>query len=144
MYRAARVDTRDVLIRKAINDIALECFEEGRLARSFDVSGAWWVIWHQGREVVAFGGIREARTEPKTGYLTLSGVLPKHRGRGLQRRLLDVRLRYARKQGWRSVITETIHDNHHSANNLIDYGFRQYAPAKPWNSAPSCYWRKTL
>lgn len=143
MYRTSRVDVNDPLVRRAIRETARECFEEGRLAMSFNVKGEWWVVWH-GCDAVAFGGLRPSYQQERCGYLSLSGVLPEHRGRGLQRRLINARLKYARQQGWHSVVTETIHDNHHSANNLIAAGFRQYAPARPWNPAPCCYWRKTL
>lgn len=102
-------------------------------------SGLWWIVEDAG-EPVAFAGMREARTEPWAIYLSRCGVLPSHRGRGIQRELLKRRLTQA-KRHFHVVITTTL-NNIPSANNLIRAGFRLYMPVDPWGSDQTLYWRK--
>jgi GNAT superfamily N-acetyltransferase len=80
---------------------------------------------------------------PGTGYLCRAGVLESHRGRGLQKRLIRVRERKARKLGWTHVVTDT-YENPASANSLIKCGFRSYLPRNPWGAKGVAYWIKRL
>ncbi|MDM0006434.1 GNAT family N-acetyltransferase [Variovorax sp. J22G73] len=102
--------------------------------------GAWWIVW-DGKEPVAFCGYRAAVTEPNTAYLSRCGVLASHRGRGIQKKLLQVRLRRIKALRFNSAISTT-YLNTVSANNLIRAGFRLYDPRAPWGSPGTCYWRK--
>jgi GNAT superfamily N-acetyltransferase len=105
---------------------------------AFDVSGARPVE-------VAFGGMRPALSMPAAGHFYSAGVLPKHRGHGLQKRLIRKRVEAARARGWTCVVTETVYDNAPSANSLIACGFRPYRPEKPWSTYRyTVYWRRAL
>jgi GNAT superfamily N-acetyltransferase len=106
-------------------------------------SGAWWIVW-DGYEPVAFAGCRWAITDPRAVYLSRCGVLPSHRGQGLQKRLLAVRLRYAKERCAAGRVISTTYLNTPSANNLIRAGFRLYDPESPWGSVGTCYWTKEL
>jgi L-amino acid N-acyltransferase YncA len=70
-------------------------------------------------------------------------VLPAHRGQGIQKRLIRVRLRQARALGWNWVVTDT-HDNPASSNSLIARGFKLFDPSKPWGADKTLYWRLKL
>jgi GNAT superfamily N-acetyltransferase len=105
-------------------------------------TGWWWLVYDNG-EPVAFAGMRHAVTETDAVYLSRCGVLTGHRGHGLQRRLLAVRLRLAKSLGFLAVITTTF-DNPASSNNLIRAGFRLYTPDVPWGSLGTNYWRKPV
>lgn len=144
-YVIRRADLANVLTRKALEALVFQCFKPGELHRSYKPdAGAWWLVWHQA-DAIGFGSITPSVRWEATGYLSLAGVLPEHRGHGLQRRLICTRLHYARQQHWRTVITETVYDNPQSANNLIACGFRQYVPEIKWNPrAAAVYWRKEL
>lgn len=104
--------------------------------------GEWWLAFNDAGPV-GFAGYQPARTEQGAVYLARAGVLSGHRGHGLQRRLIDVRLRAARRAGYATAITTT-YDNPPSSNNLIRCGFRMYAPEAPWGAAGTCYWRRAL
>lgn len=104
--------------------------------------GWWWLVYLDG-EPVAFAGMRHAYTETDAVYLSRCGVLSGHRGHGLQRRLLAVRLRLARSIGFVAVVTTT-YDNPASGNNLIRAGFRLYTPDSPWACPGTNYWRKPV
>lgn len=104
--------------------------------------GAWWIVWDNG-EPVAFAGCRPSVTEDEVIYLSRCGVLASHRGRAIQRRLLQRRLDYARSLCAVACISTT-YLNTPSANNLIRAGFRLYDPEAPWGSVGTCYWRKEI
>lgn len=64
------------------------------------------------------------RWNGEIAHLERSAVEREYRGRGIQRRLIETRLRMARRIGARRVLTYTHRNNWPSANNLIDRGFR--------------------
>lgn len=104
-------------------------------------TGLWWIVW-DGLDPVAFGG-----SLPKGvggHYLCRAGVLPTARGRGIQVRLIRVRLKAAEEQGMDHAVSDCTLDNAASANNLIRCGFRVHWPINPWGLATSIHWRKEL
>lgn len=105
--------------------------------------GDYWLV-RDGDRYAGFAAMMCSGTE-KVGYLARSGVLKPWQGQGLQRKLIKVRVAWARKRRLRVLVTETI-DNPVSANNLIEEGFRMYRPAAPWNDYADevCYWRLEL
>lgn len=108
--------------------------------------GHWWLIYPADAmdDPVAFCGISASTYGPAHGYLKRAGVLPGYRGHGLQRRMIRLRERQARKEGWTTIVTDTT-DNPHSANNLIECGYRIFIPDGPgWGWARSIYWRRRL
>lgn len=117
------------------------CFPHDEKART--VEGHWWIAYC-GDEPVAFGGIKSlAPLEEDVGLFTRAGVIPEHRGRGLQARLIRIRLRFAKKHGWGLVLTST-YDNPPSANNLIRQGFLMYDPSYRWMSKGTLYWIRKI
>lgn len=106
------------------------------------LTGHWWVAF-DGDSPVAFGGLVDSLQTPGAGYLCRAGVLPSHRGQGLQARLLKARENKARKLGMGALVTDTF-DNPHSSNNLIRAGFRLYEPPYPYGAEGTNYWLKAL
>lgn len=104
--------------------------------------GWWWVAYDQSLPV-AFAGLTRSQQVPDGGYLCRAGVLPSHRGQGLQRRLIQVRERKARKLGMKVLVTDTF-DNPPSSNNLIRAGFRLHEPLVRYGELGTNYWRKPL
>lgn len=105
--------------------------------------GHWWLAYSASKEPVAFAGIVPAFSFDNGGYLVRSGVLPSHRGHGLQKRLLKVREQKAKRNGWNIVVTDTTY-NLASSNSLISCGYRLFKPARPWAFPESLYWRKAV
>lgn len=105
-------------------------------------TGHWWVMW-EGETPIGFCGMRRSARWCDTGYLCRAGVMPSMQGKGLQKRLIRVREKYARKLKWRWLISDTT-DNPASANSLISCGFKMFTPTKPWGFDNACYWRKRL
>jgi GNAT superfamily N-acetyltransferase len=105
-------------------------------------NGYWWLAYRDNNPV-AFAGLIATRDDPRTGYYKRAGVHPKHRGHGLQIRLMRVRERKARKMGWTSLVSECT-NTPFSANNFIKAGFQIYQPESPWAFDNSIYWIKKL
>lgn len=102
----------------------------------------YWAGFDQG-EPVAFCIIAPSMRWSDTVYLARAGVLPSHRGQGLQRRMITIRERWARRNGFVWAITDTA-ENPASANSLMSLGYRMFDPSKPWALDYSLYWRKKL
>jgi GNAT superfamily N-acetyltransferase len=106
--------------------------------------GFWWLAFHRpSKDMAGFGGIVPSIMHEDAGYHYRAGVMPLHRGVGLQRRLLRAREAKARRLGWRWVHTDTT-DNIPSANSLIAAGYRLFQPTVPWAFAHTLYWRKRI
>lgn len=130
---------RAVVIRRCgnvhlINDLDREClpFDD---PYTYLRDAAWWVAW-DGTEPVAFGGFRPIEG---AAFLCRAGVIPSHRGLGLQRRLIRVRLAAARRCGFGWAHTYTANGNCVSANNLIRCGFRLFEPSWYWGGTDALY-----
>ena len=102
--------------------------------------GHWWVAYTEAEKPVAFGGLVRSMVWTDTGYLCRSGVLDEYTGHGLQKRLIQARIKQAKKLGWNWVITDTT-DNPASANSLINSGFKIYTPGNPWSFRNANYWK---
>jgi GNAT superfamily N-acetyltransferase len=108
-----------------------------------DVSvGHWWVAYFDGNPIGFCGLVRSSRWS-NAGYLCRAGVLHKYTGKGIQKKLIQVRIRQAKKLGWQWVISDT-YGNPASTNNLISCGFKMYIPTRKYGADGTCYWRKKL
>lgn len=106
--------------------------------------GWWWLVYtDEFKSPIGFCGLTMAYRSPEIGYLKRAGVLRAYRGLGLQRRLITVRERKARRLGMTSMITDTT-DNPPSSNSLIRSGYRIFEPAYRWAFKHSIYWKKDL
>lgn len=103
----------------------------------------YWCAW-DGDHLVGLCSAVRLEAEPSVVFLSSTAVLRTHRGRGLQRRMVRHRIRWARRQGARVVITYTRNDNWPSAANLVREGFQWYAPARSWAGAGMWYFRRDL
>jgi GNAT superfamily N-acetyltransferase len=105
----------------------------------------WWIARVDG-EAAGFGCLALVKYDDGTfeGYHAISGVLPKFRGKGLQRKLLQRRERAARKLGCLGCISYTARWNWPSANNLIREGYTLYKPRKDWGLPNALYFRKVF
>lgn len=111
-----------------VRRLAQQVFDPSDIPAKLDGSH-WFVAWEKGVPL-AFGGI--AFWSNGKAFLSLAGVLPEHRGRGLQKRLIKARIAYARKWGVRQVVTYTVVNNPESMRSLIRCGMLPYTPKTPW------------
>lgn len=134
------VDGKSKLIQELLYVLQLEILPQDKPAKT---DKGWWWILYDGQYPVAFCGMYPSSTWGNTGYLCRAGVLKNWRGKGLQKRLIRVRERKARKLGWTHLVTDT-YDNPASANSLIGCGYRSYLPRNPWGADGVAYWIKRL
>ena len=119
------------------------CFPDDHRINPAD--SLWWIAWH-GKQPVAYAGLRLCRDPQNLGlaFLCRVGVIPEHRGRGLQKRLIRVRENAARKLAVTELITYCVPWNYPSINSLISCGYKFYRPGTKWGGTASVYLRKPL
>jgi len=139
-FRLQKVDADDPAVWARIVAMDAKCFEKGFAPALSSNDGAWWIATVDGMDA-GYCGIKEH--EPGVAYLCRAGVIPRFRGGGLQKLMIRRRLAWARKEGFKSVVSDTC-DSPASANSLIACGFRMFSPAKPWSFEYACYWRLLL
>lgn len=142
-YRSRRADLASEEDVEALRDLHELCFGTTAPQVTYD-KGAWWLVYKVGgKDPMGFGGIVPSTLGPGYAYLKRSGILPDHRGHGLQRRLIAIRERWARKEGFHTVVTDTC-DNTPSANNLIRSGYFLFEPKPLWGLKGGLYFKKPL
>lgn len=104
--------------------------------------GRWWIAYRNDIPA-AFLGMIASTHYPNAGYFKRVGVLPEHRGYGLQARLMRAMERSARRSGLELIVSDTT-DNVPSANNFVRSGWLMFVPEYPWSFPQSLYWRKDL
>lgn len=141
MYRIRNVDPSDEDVADSLTDLHRWTFVNSATMPQFEL-GSWWLAYH-GDNAVAFAGVVPSTHVRNGGYFSRVGVLQRHWGRGLQRRLMRVVEARGRRVGWDSIVSDTM-DNAVSANNFIQAGYRLFEPETPWAWAHTLYWRKWL
>src|ERR1700761_3080075 len=129
MYRIRSVDGQDDDTSDALKELHGLTFFESALVPDFEV-GHWWIAYRQDMPV-AFAGLVPSTHAENAGYFCRVGVLERHWGHALQRRLMRAVEQRARHNGWSSIVSDTT-SNLASANNFIKAGYRLYQPQYPW------------
>lgn len=108
-------------------------------------NGYWWLVYpDDSNELVGFAGMVPFLPFEDVGYLKRGAVLEAHRGKGIQKRLIEIRVDMARETGWKLVVSSTRITNHASSNSFISAGFKLFEPERPWEGKDSLYWKKQL
>lgn len=108
-----------------------------------DVSiGHWWIVYCNNKPV-GFAGMKQSSQFTDCVFFHRAGVCDDFTGKGLQKRLINARIRKARSMGFNWAVTDTT-KNPASSNSLINCGFKLYEPSKPWGWSYSNYWRLKL
>jgi GNAT superfamily N-acetyltransferase len=135
-----RVDIRNLKIVDRLSTLQKECFPYDKPYPTND--GYWWIASTDGVDI-GFAGLVYSSRWSDCGYFVRAGVLPNHRGQGIQKKLIRVRIRQAKalKMNW--LITST-YENPASSNSLIACGFKLFNPTNPWMARHTLYWRLKL
>lgn len=89
-----------------------------------------WAVYFE-HKVIGFASLKLI-DKSRGGFLSASGVYPKHRGNNLQTRLIKTRINWAKRNGLRYLITYTTFKNYPSMVSLLKCGFKFYDPEWPW------------
>lgn len=100
----------------------------------------WWYVLDEKDKVVGYAGMRYLEDEG-FGYFSRAGILEKHRGQGLHKRLIATRIKMARRLKGEGVITYVAPHNNASTNALVSRGFRLYTPERKWAGPDFLYLR---
>ena len=77
-------------------------------------------------------------------FLARAGLKTEARGFNLQKKLISVRERFAKKNGYYQIITYTMMDNIWSSVNLQKKGYCLYLPEYEYAGKGCLYWRRKL
>ena len=106
----------------------------------FKPNREWWVLLNDIGNIIAYCGSIYA--DGICIYIR-AWVRKDHRGKGLQKKLINIRYKAALKRS-NTVITYTTSDNYPSANNLISQGFKLYFPEYAYGGKEMLYWIKQI
>jgi GNAT superfamily N-acetyltransferase len=140
-FRVVKVDTSHEDNALAIRQMHHACFPDLELQQ---LHGDWWIVRDHLKTPVAFAGLWPSLTTPGAGYLCRAGVMPAGRGHGIQRRLIRIREREAKRKRWVAVLSDVDPKNAHSMNNLFACGFKSFRPSAPWCGDEWVYMRKII
>jgi GNAT superfamily N-acetyltransferase len=142
---------QNITIKKmedAANDLVLLNLQKRALPGDYPLepsSATTFWIAYVGNKPAAFAALSAPlKAEKEAAHLSRCGVLKEYRGRGIQKLLIAARLKAAKEEGHRFVVTDTRAWNAPSINSLIASGFRAYKPKRPWMATGTCYWIKDL
>jgi len=91
-----RVDVRHDSVKTRLSVLQKKCLPYDK---AYDVSnGYWWIATKDGVDC-GFAGLVYSSRWSDCGYLVRCGVLPSHRGFGLQKKFIRVRIRQAKALG---------------------------------------------
>lgn len=138
--RIKEVDARSPPFTDILRSMHKVVMPADTFEHSLLTTARWWVAFLDGTPA-GFAGLSPSRQFLDAGYLCRAGVLPFAQGRGIQRKLIRIREKAARKAGLGWIISDT-YRNPISANNLISCGFRMYEPSNPWGARDTLYWLK--
>jgi GNAT superfamily N-acetyltransferase len=135
-----QVDPSDPDVKEQLVELQRACLPHDTLY--FPDQGVWWLAYHR-HTPIAFACLCPSQQIPLGIYLGRCGVTPAARGKGVQRKLIRVRLAWAKRHGYKWAVSDTT-DNVPSANNLIACGFKTYEPTVRYSFARAVYWKKRL
>ena len=90
----------------------------------------YWLVEHEGKHI----GLTSAVYRPEKGYIYLSYaiIMPGTKLKGLQRKMIQHRLRWGKRQGALYAVTYTLLKNYPSMVNLLRCGFRFANEPRGW------------
>lgn len=118
---------------KKLKNADRKCFPGDRRHK---FEGRTWVLLKNG-ELAGYACTKSLC--PHTAFLDRYGILERHRGQGLQTKLLKSCLDHHRKGPTKRVVTYTTTDNVKSTNSLLRMGFKPYWPRAVWASRNVVY-----
>ena len=104
------------------------------------IMALWEVMFEKERVGFAIATIVDGHTM----FLCRAGILQKHKGNGLHRRLIKCREKFAKGYGCSFIVTYVSKDGYRSFCNLIRMGYEIYDPAHKYVGDDFLYFRKVL
>ena len=86
------------------------------------------VGWHVTKDDKSAGFCTMRLLDDGIAFMDRGGILSEHRGNNLHRRLIKIRERYAKRKGYKTMITYVMADNYASLFTLIRQDYKMYSP----------------
>lgn len=137
MYRIRRTNNKYIAMYLHLETFPADEFPD-------DDRNIYWVVWDESDKPVGFCIVRPVHGDKDTCFLSRAGLLPCARGNGLHKRMINTRIKWAKKNKYKYCITYTIKNNFTSYNNLQNTGFKLYEPDYYYAGEECLYWRKAL
>lgn len=134
-------DISDSNIVKTLADLHSQTFPKS-VPFPYGLPSYWWIAYCN-KVPVAFAFMCGSDRYPDTGYFGRVGVLPKYRGRGLQKKFMKLAEKKAKSIGWTAMVSDT-RNKPFSAANFKAMKYTQFTPEDPWDTIRAIYWRKEL
>lgn len=145
MYRTYLVAANEARYAAVVADLHARLFPN--VVFPYPHYGDWWVTY-EGKLPVAFAHTEPTTFYPNSGYFGRVGVLPDHRGHGLQFHLMKKAEVHAREVRLYEALYSDTTRVKHSAANFVRRRWTKFEPAPDlkvqWGSKDTVYWRKTL
>lgn len=85
----------------------------------------WFVAYDDDDKIMGYAGIQFNWLDMVDIYISPCFIFPEYRGKGLQRKLLEVREIWAKKNGYTVLTSCAEPDNIYSINNLLAMGYKE-------------------
>lgn len=126
---------------ETLQELDINCpFFKG-CANEFKENRDWWVITDNKGEIIAYCG---SGYKANFAIFVRAWVKRNHRGKGLQKKMIKLRINAAKKRNCESAITYITPDNPASGNSLIGCGFKLYTPEWEYAGKEMIYFIKNL
>jgi len=130
----------DEYLYQQLIKLDIEKFRLGKI--EFKNNRTWWVMVGNDKNIIAYCGC--CYTSENACLFNRAWVHPLSRGMGIHHRMIDLRIKAAKKMGCDCVITYTDIENTKSANNLSAMGFKLYRPAFMYVGKNINYYKKDI
>lgn len=96
-----------------------------------------WILYDKGK-AVGFCSVKRCSSRGEL-FLSRAAIATQYRGLGLHRRMIKARIKWAKENGFRHIVTYTSLENPRSSNNLVRCGFSLFHPADYWAGKEMLY-----
>jgi predicted GNAT family acetyltransferase len=118
----------------------LSCIREIMTFNHLAPQTTMWVAYDESGEWAGFATTRQIDRDKL--MFNSCYVKMKHRGKGLQKRFLKIRLQFAKRSGYKEVYSWFWNWNKASGNNLIQFGFKLCDIPEYYEPNPAHIWVK--
>ena len=139
--QAGRFSVRRTEDIPLVKSLCAEIFTQDELDERLNT--VFWLVWDKSSPV-GFCTARPFFKHPRRCYLTLAGLLKRARGFRLHKRMIGARLKWARAEGMREVVSYTVPRNTPSAKGLLSMGFQLYDPQWEWVGEDVIYFKREI
>lgn len=115
-------------------------FPEDKL--ELDEKTVAWIVYNSQGQPVAFCTARKLLYGIL--YMDRAGVLPDYQGKGIHRKLINARERFAKKNGFKKIITYVMKHNYQSLCTLVRCDFKLYNPEYAYAGREVLYFIKVF